>query len=403
MEARRARLALEIAALDAALDSAAQNTVVAESHENPVLVDYSYLAKNAGRYTDDLPTGPPGSFLRLGAANFRREIAELRKILGASSTAEDDDTMTEEAKAVRQLIGQLTLSNDAIWKRERARPQVRAPWVIKGPYFALCLLLDVMFEGQPISRFFFLENVARMPYLSYVCMLDLYESLGWWRRGAGVKRVHFSEEWNEFHHLLIMESLGGDQNWRTRFLAGHASIAYFWVLVFLWILSPTLAYNFSELIEAHAVDTYEQFADENQSVLSRIPPPPIAISYYVGEDMYLYDEFQTERPAGSRRPVINNLHDVFVAIAGDEGEHVRTMAACQDKTQLVRSANIEAALAVTTGVAVVADRALKGLAELDEVPASIDSLVTLAQAYAETGGLSSLVDLLSKLIPFIGG
>jgi len=119
--------------------------------------------------------------------------------------------------------------------------------------------------------------------------------------------------------------------------------------------------------------------------------------------MYLYDEFQTERPAGSRRPVIKNLHDVFLAVAGDEAEHVRTMAACQDSTVLVRSANIEAALAVTTGVAIAADRALKSLAEIEEVPAGIDNLVAVAQAYAETGGLDGVLDLLTRLLPFLGG
>ncbi len=71
-----------------------------------------------------------------------------------------------------------------------------------------------------------------------------YESLGWWRRSAEMKRVHFAEEWNEFHHLLIMESLGGDQRWVDRFFAHHAAIAYYWILVALWLLSPSLSYNF---------------------------------------------------------------------------------------------------------------------------------------------------------------
>jgi ubiquinol oxidase len=31
------------------------------------------------------------------------------------------------------------------------------------------------------QRFWFLETVARMPYFSYITMLTLYESLGWWR------------------------------------------------------------------------------------------------------------------------------------------------------------------------------------------------------------------------------
>jgi hypothetical protein len=52
-----------------------------------------------------------------------------------------------------------------------------------------------------------------------------------------------------------MESLGGDQAWRDRFAAQHAALVYYAVLNALWFLSPTLAYNFSELIEAHAVDT----------------------------------------------------------------------------------------------------------------------------------------------------
>ena len=56
-------------------------------------------------------------------------------------------------------------------------------------------------------------QVARMPYFSYMAMLHLYETLGWWRTGAATKRVHFAEEWNEFHHLLIMEALGGNERW----------------------------------------------------------------------------------------------------------------------------------------------------------------------------------------------
>ncbi len=31
---------------------------------------------------------------------------------------------------------------------------------------------------------------------------------------------------------------------------------YYWILLGLYVFSPQLAYNFSELIEAHAVDTY---------------------------------------------------------------------------------------------------------------------------------------------------
>lgn len=62
-------------------------------------------------------------------------------------------------------------------------------------------------------------------------------------------QVHFAEEWNELHHLQIMEALGGDQLWIDRFLGQHAAVVYYWVLILLYALIPSLAYMFSELIE----------------------------------------------------------------------------------------------------------------------------------------------------------
>jgi ubiquinol oxidase len=74
-------------------------------------------------------------------------------------------------------------------------------------------------------------------------------------------QVHFAEEWNEMHHLQIMEALGGDALWIDRFLAQHGAILYYWVLVGFYLLFPHLAYNFSELVESHASDTYAEFVD----------------------------------------------------------------------------------------------------------------------------------------------
>jgi ubiquinol oxidase len=62
--------------------------------------------------------------------------------------------------------------------------------------------------GWPPQRFWFLETVARMPYFSYISMLHLYESLGWWRAGAELRKVHFAEEWNELHHLQVRNPAG---------------------------------------------------------------------------------------------------------------------------------------------------------------------------------------------------
>jgi hypothetical protein len=57
--------------------------------------------------------------------------------------------------------------------------------------------------------------------------------------------------------MQIMESLGGDNAWIDRFVAQHASLAYFWGVMLMYALSPKHAYQFSELVEGHAVDTYE--------------------------------------------------------------------------------------------------------------------------------------------------
>ena len=66
---------------------------------------------------------------------------------------------------------------------------------------------------------------------------------------GALQQVHFAEEWNEIHHLMIMESLGGDQLWIDRFMAQHAAVFYYWVLVFFFAFSPSLAYTFSEMVE----------------------------------------------------------------------------------------------------------------------------------------------------------
>ncbi|GFH14655.1 ubiquinol oxidase [Haematococcus lacustris] len=238
-------------------------------------------------------------------------------------------------KLDEERLSRLILSNHAVSERERVREaiggKVEAPWYVRGVYDILCLLIDVLFENRPIQRFWFLETVARMPYFSYISCLHLYESLGWWRAAAELRKIHFAEEWNELHHLQIMESLGGDQLWFDRFVGYHSAIVYYWVLVLLYVASPSLAYTFSELLEAHAVDTYGEFLDANEPLLKSLAPPLVAAEYYRSCDLYLFDEFQTSN-ATPRTPPLENLYDVFCAIKEDEGEHVKTMHACVDSS-----------------------------------------------------------------------
>lgn len=301
--------------------------------------DYGFNSK----FNDKLGTVPM-SAIKLSFNNFQLELSDILKLFKSNTNDNQDEDYSLE---LRRKLNSLKLSNQAIWDRENNRTQITAPYVIKIPYLVLCTLLDTLFDGKPINRFYFLETVARMPYFSYITMLHTYETLGWWRRSSEAKRIHFAEELNEYNHLLIMESLGGSQDWIVRFLAQHASIVYYFVLIVLWIISPSLAYNFSELIEAHAVDTYTEFAESNKEILQSMIAPKVAKDYYESPDMYVFDEFQTNKKKGSRRPIVNSLYDVFCNIVEDESSHVSTMSTCQDPEVVLKSPNTEAAIIST--------------------------------------------------------
>lgn len=64
--------------------------------------------------------------------------------------------------------------------------------------------------------------------------------------------------------------------------------------------------------------------------MKKLPAPGVAVKYYKGNDLYLFDDFQAERQPGTRRPPCDNLYDVFSNIRDDEWEHVSTMRACQE-------------------------------------------------------------------------
>lgn len=192
----------------------------------------------------------------------------------------------------------------------------------------LVFVINTVYRDRPIPRFYVLETVARVPYFSYLSVLHLYETMGWWRKADWLK-VHFAESWNELHHLLIMEDLDGDKRWADRFLARHVALLYYWIIVLLYLVNPNGAYHFMELVEGHAYNTYNKFLKENETDLKAQPAPQVAIQYYRDGDLYLFDEFQTGRKFEIRRPSVDNLYDVFVNIRDDEQEHVKTMVACQ--------------------------------------------------------------------------
>jgi len=407
-------------------------------------VDYGYTSRSEGCRSEAIKKqssqssshnidarfegyGPPGNIFALGSQQFMRN---LRAMIGEYYSDDEEEMtnptiLTTHQVELQSQLHLLTLNSTAIWDRERARGPVIAPYLIKIPYYALCYLLDVVFEGRNVfGRFFLLETVARMPYFSYITMLHLYETLGFWRRSADIKRIHFAEEWNEFHHLLIMESYGGDQQFWVRFLAQHSALAYYLALCILWMLSPSLSYKFSEMLETHAVDTYGQFVDENEILLKGLPPSLVAVEYYtIGLNDPMFGEYQTasvmdpQLAGGVRKPGTNmqSLYDVMVAIRNDESDHVHTMANCLDPKVAVLSPALESrvltGIALTTGSSLLLGasglvgggvmelNSIEGMANMADGLSDLDSVLAEDNGIfnAAVGGLAGLANGISEL------
>ncbi len=136
------------------------------------VIDYGFRSKSEGSTKGTLAkdgTMVPENAFVLALDTFKinlLEIFNLNKV--------NDNDIDDYAKECRDQLKSLTLSNDEIWKREHARAPVNAPYIIKIPYYVLCTMLDKLFDGRPLDRFFFLEVVARMPYFSYITLLHAY-------------------------------------------------------------------------------------------------------------------------------------------------------------------------------------------------------------------------------------
>ena len=127
-------------------------------------------------------------------------------------------------------------------------------------------ILDHIYEGRAIQRFWVLEVIARAPYFAFLSVLHLQESLGL-KTSLSTKlmKAHFYQAINETEHLEEMESRNGNEFWVDRFLARHLVLFYYWVMVFYYLLSPSNAYDINIKIEEHAYETYKKYLDVNPS------------------------------------------------------------------------------------------------------------------------------------------
>ncbi|KAM1033590.1 hypothetical protein ACFX2I_036991 [Malus domestica] len=156
-------------------------------------------------------------------------------------------------------------------------------------------VLETLYSDRDYARFFVLETIARVPYFAFMSVLHMYESFGWWRRADYLKE------------------LGGNAWWFDRFLAQHIAVFYYFMTAFMYLISPRMAYHFSECVESHAYSTYDKFIKARGEDLKKMPAPEVAVKYYTSGDMYLFE----------------NLYDTFLNIRDDEAEHCKTMKACQ--------------------------------------------------------------------------
>jgi len=196
--------------------------------------------------------------------------------------------------------------------------------------------IDIVYGKQGFARFYALETVARVPYFAYMSVLHLYESFGLWRK-ADYLKTHFEESWNELHHLLIMEELGGNDKVFDRILAQTAAFIYYWLVVVIYFLSPQFAYNLNKKVEQHAWKTYDEFLTQEEAQLKTMPVPEAARQYYEKDAMFdprifaQGEQMNTGiKVAPQKRPAkMNNLYDVFMHIREDEAEHAFAMEECE--------------------------------------------------------------------------
>ena len=121
-------------------------------------------------------------------------------------------------------------------------------------------VLDFIYSGRDLQRFWVLEVIARSPYFAFLSVLHFKESLGI-KNNATIflMKEHFYQAINETEHLKEMEKRGGDKFWIDRFVARHLVLFYYWIMVIYYFFSPTNAYDVNIKIEEHAFNTYTKY------------------------------------------------------------------------------------------------------------------------------------------------
>jgi ubiquinol oxidase len=196
--------------------------------------------------------------------------------------------------------------------------------ILKLVVDATLFLLDLIYSNG-YRRFFVLETIARIPYISYLSVLHLYQSLGK-HPSYELMNLHFHQSVNEEYHMLIMEDLGGGDKWIDRIFARSLGFFYYWANCALYLFFPSSGYYLMELVEGHATQTYTDFLQIKASSLRNTPASNIAREYYF-----------SKYARATNPPEITknlNLYSVFESIRDDEKVHANEMKNCTQFTSL---------------------------------------------------------------------
>ena len=204
--------------------------------------------------------------------------------------------------------------------------------IIDTVYDIICFFYPVKGTKRDFARFYVLETVARVPYFAYLSVMHFRETFGErYDSMSDRMRTHYAEADNELHHLLIMESLGGNSNIVDRTLAQTMAFFYYWYAIAMYAWNEPAAYHLSELIEDHAFNTYNGYLKDYEKILKDSPVPDVARKYYELDNPFLFDLFctvkdkDTDGKYSERRPELKSLYDVFINIRDDEREHWKTL------------------------------------------------------------------------------
>lgn len=108
--------------------------------------------------------------------------------------------------------------------------------------------------------------------------------------------------------------------------------------MFLYLVSPSLAYHMNEEVEQHAFSTYDKFVREKRDELEQQPPIPLAKAYYERSPLWVaihLVDHDSHHLHDTPRPTINTLLDLFCAIRDDEAIHATALAHYQSKSQTI--------------------------------------------------------------------